>query len=92
MRTSNTKSALGQAIRAANEERTKQDDHISGKAESSNTSKPENRHTSGEMVNLSIKVAKRQRLHWLIEAKKQGTSLTDAITEALNARFGQTED
>lgn len=39
-------------------------------------------------VNLTIKVHKRQRLHWLIEAKKQGTSLTAAITEALNERFG----
>ena len=41
-----------------------------------------------EPANLTIKVSKRQRLHWLIEAKKQGTSLTAAITEALNARFG----
>ncbi len=41
-----------------------------------------------QSVNLTIKVHKRQRLHWLIEAKKQGTSLTAAITEALNERFG----
>lgn len=42
-------------------------------------------------VNLTIKVHKRQRLHWLIEAKKQGTSLTAAIMEALNERFGAPE-
>ncbi len=42
-------------------------------------------------VNLTIKVYKRQRLHWLIEAKKQGTSLTAAIIEALNGRFGEPE-
>lgn len=39
-------------------------------------------------ANLTIRVQKNQRLHWLIEAKKQGTSLTAAIVEALNARFG----
>lgn len=42
-------------------------------------------------VNLTIKVRKIQRLHWLIEAKKQGTSLTAAITDALNERFGTPE-
>ena len=41
-----------------------------------------------EMANLSIKVSRRQRIHWLIEAKRQRTSLTAAIIEALNARFG----
>ena len=39
-------------------------------------------------ANLTIRVQRNQRLHWLIEAKKQGTSLTAAIIEALNARFG----
>ncbi len=41
-----------------------------------------------EFVNFTIKVQREQRLHWLIEAKKQKTSLTAAIVEALNARFG----
>ena len=44
-----------------------------------------------QFANLTIKVRKRQRLHWLIEAKKQGTSLTAAITDALNERFGAPE-
>lgn len=44
-----------------------------------------------QSANLTIKVNKRQRLHWLIEAKKQGTSLTAAITDALNKRFGTPE-
>jgi hypothetical protein len=44
-----------------------------------------------EKANLSIKVSRRQRLHWLIEAKRQGTSLTAAVIEALNARFGEPE-
>jgi len=80
-------SPLGQAIRAANQERSKQDNLNTGLPESSRTRKPE-----GEQVNLSIKVAKAQRLHWLLESKKQGTSLTEAITAALNARFGRPHD
>ncbi|MBB6053893.1 hypothetical protein [Armatimonas rosea] len=41
-----------------------------------------------EMVNLSIRVPKRLRMHWVAEAKRNDTSLTAVITEALNARFG----
>ena len=41
-----------------------------------------------EMVNLSIRVPKRLRMHWVAEAKRSDTSLTSVITEALNARFG----
>jgi hypothetical protein len=44
-----------------------------------------------EPVNLSIKVTLAQRLHWLIEAKRNGTSLTEAIVEALNDRFGSVD-
>lgn len=40
-------------------------------------------------VNLSIKVPKSRRQHWAAEAKRQGTTLTAAITEALIARFGE---
>lgn len=40
-------------------------------------------------VNLSIKVPKSRRQHWAAEAKRQGTTLTAVITEALNARFGE---
>ncbi len=48
----------------------------------------DNAETEEADVNLTIKVRRLQRLHWLIEAKKQGTSLTAAITAALNERFG----
>lgn len=44
-----------------------------------------------EEVNLSIKVAKPRRQHWAAEAKRQGTSLTAVITEALSIRFGEPE-
>lgn len=42
-------------------------------------------------VNLSIKVPKSRRQHWAAEAKRQGTTLTAAITEALSTRFGEPE-
>lgn len=44
---------------------------------------------SGPDVNLSIKVPKSRRQHWAAEAKRQGTTLTAAITEALIQRFGE---
>lgn len=40
-------------------------------------------------VNLSIRVPRRLRQHWAAEAKRAGTSLTAAITEALSRRFGE---
>lgn len=40
-------------------------------------------------VNLSIKVAAPRRRHWAAEAKRQGVTLTAAITEALSRRFGE---
>jgi len=42
-------------------------------------------------VNLSIKVAATRRRHWAAEAKRQGVTLTAAITEALSQRFGEPE-
>ncbi|MEM7063939.1 MAG: hypothetical protein AAF572_12340 [Cyanobacteria bacterium P01_B01_bin.77] len=42
-------------------------------------------------VNLSIKVPMSLRRHWVSEAKRQGTTLTAVITEALSHRFGQPE-
>ena len=45
-----------------------------------------------ETAAMTVRVSKRHRLHWLIAAKREGTSLTAAITEALNARFGEPAD
>ena len=56
-------------------------------AESTNASIPESQIPEKD-VNLSIKVPKALRRHWSVEAKRQDTSLTAAITEALIARFG----
>jgi hypothetical protein len=62
------------------------------KQDSQKTRKPEkNREASELEVNLSIKVPKSRRQHWAAEAKRQGVTLTAAITEALSARFGEPE-
>ncbi|RYX81109.1 hypothetical protein EON83_25550 [bacterium] len=45
-----------------------------------------------ETAALTVRVPRSHRIHWLISAKKEGTSLTAAITEALNARFGEPND
>jgi hypothetical protein len=60
------------------------------KQENKKASKPEMaRGIIGEEVNLSIKVLKSRRQHWAAEAKRQGTTLTAAITEALSQKFGE---
>jgi predicted HicB family RNase H-like nuclease len=42
-----------------------------------------------KVANLTIKVPLALRQHWAGEAKKQGTSLTSVIIEALTERFGK---
>jgi hypothetical protein len=60
------------------------------KQENKKARKPETTQTPPEEdVNLSIKVPKARRQHWAAEAKRQGTTLTAAITEALSAKFGE---
>jgi hypothetical protein len=72
-------SKYGQLIKAAR------------KQESKKNAKPEDGQgiASEPDVNLSIKVAVARRRHWAAEAKRQGTTLTAAITEALSQRFGE---
>ena len=40
-------------------------------------------------VNMTIKVPKALRRHWVAEAKRQDTSLRAAIIEAMKAKFGE---
>jgi hypothetical protein len=70
-------SKYGQLIKEAR----KQDNQKTRKQASSTEPEPE--------VNLSIKVAVTRRRHWAAEAKRQGTTLTAAITSALSERFGE---
>jgi hypothetical protein len=63
------------------------------KQENQKARKPESKQgTDSEPdVNLSIKVAAARRRHWAAEAKRQGTTLTATITEALSEKFGEPE-
>ncbi len=59
--------------------------------------KPENQEAGtpavkDEEVNLSIKVPKKRRQHWAAEAKRQGTTITAVVTEALSTRFGEPKE
>jgi hypothetical protein len=58
---------------------------ISGKPLSQQDGKPDER---VEEVNLSIKVPKTLRRHWVSEAKRADTTITAVIIEALKNRFG----
>ena len=42
-----------------------------------------------KMVNLCVKVPKSLRQHWAAEAKRQGITMTEVITKALNQKFGK---
>jgi predicted HicB family RNase H-like nuclease len=58
------------------------------------SNEPENQKTGlpdekEEDVNLSIKVSKRLRRHWVAEAKRRDTTLTAAIISALKEKFGE---
>lgn len=70
-------SKYGQLIKEARKQETKK------------TRKPDNVVASEPDVNLSIKVAAARRRHWAAEAKRQGVTLTAAITEALSQKFGE---
>lgn len=73
---------------AVKQNTSKQESQNTGKPESQNTGKPEST-TEEKSVNLSIKVPETLRRHWSAEAKREGTSITSIVTEALNDRFGK---
>ena len=50
---------------------------------------PEQKVVAVRDVNLSIKVSETRRRHWVSEAKRQGVTITAAISEALSQRFGE---
>ncbi len=58
------------------------------KTESQITSRESDSLREIKQVNLSIKVPESLRRHWVSEAKRQGTSLTAEIMEAMKNRFG----
>lgn len=83
--------SLKNVIRAATDERAKQNSQPisdTGTKETINTESHKTVKPDDTITNLTIKVSRRQRLHWLISAKKDGITLTQAITDALKARYG----
>jgi predicted HicB family RNase H-like nuclease len=59
------------------------------KPEDQKTILPEETDGAAEPVNLSIRVPKSLRRHWVAEAKRQDTSITAVVIAALTARFGE---
>ncbi len=82
------------AVKPENQKTTKPANNKTIKLPNQNTIKPEKKaitKTVDKDVNLSIKVAEFRRRHWVVEAKRQGTSLTAVILESLSKRFGEPE-
>lgn len=65
---------------------SKPEDQISGNTEQE---VPSQSTEVEKMVNLCVKVPQSLRQHWAAEAKRQGTTMTAVITEALNQKFGK---
>lgn len=92
------KSTLRQAIGAAVAERDKSktpidvENNISTNVENNNGSNVDETAEPIEFAGLNMRVPRKHRLHWSIEAKKQNTTLTAAVTQALNERFGEPQD
>ena len=84
--------SLKDAIRTAAQEQKRQVSQQDVKQEGQNAVIPESHTEKDEFVNLTIRVTKRQRRHWVVETRKKDTSLTAAIIEALSARFGEPAD
>lgn len=57
-------------------------------SENGSTPNGDDKETTIELAALTIRVPRQSRIHWLVSAKQQNTTLTAAITEALNSRFG----
>jgi hypothetical protein len=80
-----------EANKLANQITSKPKDQITSNPEDQITSNPEDQITSNpeeKMVNLCVKVPESQRRHWAAEAKRQGITMTEVITEALSQKFG----
>ena len=75
------------------------EDQTTSKPEDQTTNQPENQinvpddtQDTPELepeVNLCVKVPLKLRRHWAAEAKRQGTTMTAAIVEALEVKFGR---
>lgn len=75
---------------------TEANDQGAGKPENQLSGLPENQTSlitpKEEDVNLSIKVSKRLRRHWVAEAKRRDSSLTAIIIASLKDTLGEPDD
>lgn len=74
-----------------NQASAKTENQIVGQPNNQITREPDNQITeqpSEPEVNLCVKVPKSLRQHWAAEAKREGTTMTAVIVEALEAKFG----
>lgn len=86
-------SKYGELIKQARKPETQQN----GKQDNQIARQPDKQidaHTQGipepeAEVNLCVKVPVSLRRHWSAEAKRQGTTMTAVIVEALEAKFGR---
>ncbi|NJN22047.1 MAG: hypothetical protein HC812_13765 [Leptolyngbya sp. RL_3_1] len=69
----------------------KPDDQIPVQPVEQVTNEPDNQ-TPIEMANLCVKVPKKWRKHWAIQAKVKDITMTEVMVEALKARFGLPDD
>jgi len=88
--------SLKDAIREAADVRDRQESIQPVEQQSSKAVNTANRRggdpAEEEMGALTVKVPLKWRIHWLVSAKKERTTLTAVITEALTARYGLPKD
>lgn len=75
------KGVISEARKPAKQKTRSTESQISGSTAKQESSEPP--------VNLTIKVPGELRRHWAAEAKREGTTLTAVITQALRDRFGE---
>lgn len=71
------------AEKSVSKQTSKQVNKEAGKLALKKTNSPEN------LVGVTIKIPEDKRIWWNVQAKLQRTTVTDAIIEALDKRFGE---
>ncbi len=79
-------SKYGNLIKRAKQS-PKPDNQIPAQEVNQTTSEPDNQ-KEVEMANLCVKVPKKWRKHWAVQAKVKDITMTEVMVEALKARFG----
>ena len=85
------KDLIDKAKKTKNQASKKSDDQKTGKPESQIEGE-EAQLPEEKEVNLCIKVPISLRQHWAAEAKRQGTTMTSVIVEALSEKFGKPDN